>query len=91
MTEEEYKIIQTEIERKQALTKKIASQMDEDVKAGVLSSETVRKRDLARDNFAAAIIHLEGGDLGKCIYFMLRGSWCLGELQGRSKIERSSN
>lgn len=73
---------------KRELIAKIAVQMEGDVKAGVLSEETVALNKMALDNMDAAAIWLEKNDYVQAMHFYSRGCSNMGEFKGRSDKER---
>lgn len=76
------------IKFKRELAQKIALQMRDDVKKGVLTSQTVEQNQLAIDNLDAATNHLAREDFEKAIHFFSRGCANMGEFKGRSDKER---
>jgi hypothetical protein len=76
---------------KRELVAKIAVQMEEDVKAGVLSNETIILNSIALDNFDAAAIWLEKNDYEQALHFYSRGCSNMGEFKGRTDKERNKS
>jgi hypothetical protein len=75
---------------KRELIAKISVQMEDDVKAGVLSDETVALNKMALDNMDAAAIWLEKNDYEQAMHFYSRGCSNMGEFKGRSDKERKT-
>ena len=76
------------LKAKRELVQKIALQMADDVKAGILSPDTVMQNSLAIDNLDAAAIWLEKCDYEQALHFYSRGCANMGEFKGRSDKER---
>jgi len=76
---------------KRELVAKIAVQMAEDAKAGVISPITVAQNSLAVDNLDAAAIWLEKCDFEQALHFYSRGCANMGEFKGRADKERKKS
>lgn len=91
MTPTERMIIQTCIKEKADLVEKIELQCADDIAAGVLWASTTHQLNLARDNFSAARLQLGESNLEKCLYFIMRGSWNLGEFMAMSRANKQNS
>jgi len=76
---------------KRELIATIAIQMENDVKEGVLSNETVALNTMALDNLDASAIWLEKHDYEQALHFFSRGCANMGEFKGRSDKERKKS
>ena len=76
---------------KRELVATISIQMEDDVKNGVLTPETIKLNSLATDNFDAAAINLEKKEYEQAMHFYSRGCANMGEFKGRSDKERGKS
>lgn len=91
MTSEEVEIIRSAIREKIALMDTMSTQMEPYRQAQILSGDSLKKFQMAKDTFAAAWLKLESNDLEKAVYFMLRGSWNLGEFLALSRADKAAH
>jgi hypothetical protein len=91
MTKEEITTIREAIQQKIDLVDLLEKQMAPSVEQGVIRDVTLHQYNLARDNFLAAWMKLDLGDLEKSVHHLMRGSWNLGEFTAMSKADRAAS